>query len=97
MMANNGIRGWGPAIDRFRAHGREQGSDVEGLNDCWWFGGGEQNGSENDSSRRESGSNRQIVTTPVLQQGEPGDQGDRHEDLEPQHHAKGCLGPPSWT
>jgi superfamily II DNA helicase RecQ len=78
MMANNGIRGWGPAIDRFRAQAREQGLDVEGSNGCWSFGGGEHNGSENDSSRRESGSNRQIVTTPLLQQGEPGDQGDRH-------------------
>jgi superfamily II DNA helicase RecQ len=78
MMANNGIRGWGPAIDRFRAQAREQGLDVEGSNGCWSFGGGEQNGSENDSSRRESGSNRQIVTTPLLQQGELGDQGDRH-------------------
>jgi hypothetical protein len=34
IMANNGIRGWGPAIDRFRVQGREQGSDVEGSNGC---------------------------------------------------------------
>lgn len=81
MMANNGIRGWGPAIDGFRAQGREQGSEgseVGRSNGSWWFGGGERNESENDSSRREGGSNKQTMTTPLLQQGEQGEQGGRY-------------------
>lgn len=77
MMANNGIMGWGAAIDRFRAQGREQGSEVGGgSNGSWWFGGGERNESENDSSRREGGSDRQTMTTPLLQQGEREEQGE---------------------
>jgi superfamily II DNA helicase RecQ len=74
MMANSGIRGWSPAIDRFRAQGREQGSEAGRSNGGWWFGGDGRNESENDSSRREGSSNRQTMTTPLLQQGEQGDQ-----------------------
>jgi hypothetical protein len=66
MMANSSIREWGPAIDRFRAQGREQGSEVGRSNGSWWFREGERNESENDSSRREGSSNRRTMTTPLL-------------------------------
>ena len=79
MMANSGIRGWGPAIDRFRAQGREQGSEVGRSNGNWWFGGGGRNESENDSGRGEGSSNRQTMTTPLLQQGEQGEQEEQGE------------------
>jgi hypothetical protein len=49
-IANDGVRGWGPVIDRSRVQGREQGSEEGVSSGSWWFGGGERNESENDST-----------------------------------------------
>jgi hypothetical protein len=64
MMANNGIRGWGTAMEWLRMQHQAHSSE-EGLsNGSWNFGGEESNGGESGQGYYNSSSRNLVATTP---------------------------------
>jgi superfamily II DNA helicase RecQ len=64
MIANNGIRGWGTAIEWLRMQHQAHSSQEGASNGSWNFGGEESNGSESRPGYYDSSSRNAVATTP---------------------------------
>jgi superfamily II DNA helicase RecQ len=63
-MANNGIRGWGTAVERLRAEGQARSSQEGVSNGSWYFGREDGNRSGSEQGYYDSDGRCRVATTP---------------------------------